>query len=185
MYSQKTITKEKLNNDTSADISKVVKRPWIPIIGPKLRQAFKKKNIKTIFTSGPNLKSLLCRNKTKLLPNSYPGVYELKCTCNSAYFGETKKKILTRTIEHQQDSFKGKWDNSGETEHSLTCLGQFNWIHPKTIARENDYRKRKTREALEIKKAKYIKKIKVLQRDEGNLVKTNTWTSLLASINEM
>ena len=185
MYSQKTITKEKLNNDTSADISKVVKRPWIPIIGPKLRQAFKKKNIKTIFTSGPNLKSLLCRNKTKLLPNSYPGVYELKCTCNSAYFGETKKKILTRTIEHQQDSFKGKWDNSGETEHSLTCLGQFNWIHPKTIARENDYRKRKIREALEIKKAKYNKKIKFLNKDEGNLVKTNTLSPVLANVNEM
>ena len=185
MYSQKTITKEKLNNDTSADISKVVKRPWIPIIGPKLRQAFKKKNIKTIFTSGPNLKSLLCRNKTKLLPNSYPGVYELKCTCNSAYFGETKKKILTRTIEHQQDSFKGKWGNSGAAEHSLTRHGQFNWIHSKTIARENDYRRRKIREALEIKKAQYNKKIKVLNRDEDNLVKTNTWTPLLANINYM
>ena len=130
------------NKDTSEDISKVVKLPWIFIIGPKLRQAFKK-NIKTIFTSGPNLKSLLCRNKTKLLPNSYPGVYELKCTCNSTYFGETKKKILTRTIEHQQNSFKGKCDNSGATEHSLICHGQINWIHPKTIARENDYRKRK------------------------------------------
>ena len=61
------------NKDTSENINKVVKLPWIPIIGPKLRQAFKKKNIKAIFfTSGPNLKSLLCRNKTKLLPNSYP-----------------------------------------------------------------------------------------------------------------
>ena len=59
------------NNDTNEYISKVVKLPWMPIIGPKLKQAFKKKNIKTIFTSGPNLKSLLCRNKTKLLPNSY------------------------------------------------------------------------------------------------------------------
>ena len=164
MYSQKTITKEKLNNDTSADISKVVKRPWIPIIGPKLRQAFKKKNIKTIFTSGLNLKSLLCWNKTKLLPNSYSGVYELICTCNSAYFGETKKKILAKKIEHQQDSFKGKWDNSGETEHSLTCHGQFNWIHPKTIARKNDYRRRKIREELEINKAKYDKNIKVPNR---------------------
>ena len=54
------------NKDTSEDISNLVKLPWIPITGPKLRQAFKKKNIKTIFTSGPNLKSLLCRNKTKL-----------------------------------------------------------------------------------------------------------------------
>ena len=36
------------NKNTSEDIDKVVKLPWIPIIGPKLRQAFKKKNIKTI-----------------------------------------------------------------------------------------------------------------------------------------
>ena len=67
------------NKGTSENISKVVKLPLILIIGPKLRQAFKKKNIKTIFASDPNLKSLLCRNKRKLLPNSYPGVYELKC----------------------------------------------------------------------------------------------------------
>ena len=127
---------------------------------------------------------MLYQSKTKLLPNSYRGVYELKRTCNSAFFGETKKKILTRTIEHQQDSFKGKWDNSGAIEHSLTCHGQFNWINLKTIARENDHRKRKIRETLEIKKAKYNRKIKVLKRDEGNLVKTNTWALPLANINE-
>ena len=96
-------------------------------IGPKLRQAFKQ-NIKIIFTSDPNLNSLLCRNKTKLLHNSYPEVYELKCTFISGYFDETKKKMLTRTTEHQQDSFKGKWDNSGATEHSLTGHGKFNCI---------------------------------------------------------
>ena len=67
------------NNDSREDTIKVVQLPWIPIVGPKLRQVFKKKNIKTIFTSGPNLKLLLCRNKAKLLPNSCPGVYELKC----------------------------------------------------------------------------------------------------------
>ena len=173
------------NKNTSEGITKVVKLPWIPIIGLKLRQTFKKKNIKTIFTSGSSLKLLLCWNKTKLLPFSYAGVYKLKCTCNSAYFGETKKKILTRTIENKQDRLKGKWNKSGATEHTLTCYGHFNWIHLKTIARENDYRKRKIREALEIKKAKYNKKIKVLNRDEGNLFKTNTWTPLLANINEI
>ena len=92
---------------------------------------------------------------------------------------------MTRTIELQQDSSKGKWDNSGATEQTLTCHRQLNWIHQKAIARENDYRKRKIREALEIKKAKCNKKVKVLNRDEGNLVKTNTWTPLLANVNEM
>ena len=148
-----------------------------------LRQVFKKKN-RTIFTSGPNLKLLLCWNKTKLLPNSYWGVYELKCMCISAYLGETKKKILTRTIEHPQDSFKGKWDNSMATKHFLTCHRQFNWIHPKTLARQNNDKKRKIWEVSEIKNAKYSKKIKVLNRHEGNLVKTITWRLLLANINE-
>ena len=68
------------NQDNSEDIKKVVKLPWIPIIGTKLMQAIKKKNSETIFTPGLNSKSLLYRNKAKLLPNSYPGVYELKCT---------------------------------------------------------------------------------------------------------
>ena len=77
--------------------------------------------------------------------------------CNSAYFGETKKKISTRTIEHQQDSFKGKSDIFGTTEHTLISHGQFNWIHPKTIVRKNDYRNRKLRKVLDIKKAKYTK----------------------------
>ena len=78
------------------------------------------------------------------------GVEELNCTCNSTYFGENKKKVLTRTLEHQQDSFKGKWDNSGPTEHTLTYHGQFNRIHPSTIAKKSDYRKTKIREALKI-----------------------------------
>ena len=69
-------------------------------------------------------------------------------------------------------------------QHNLTCHGQFNWIHPKTIARENDYRRRKIQEALEIKNAIYNKKIKVLNRDEGNLVRTNTWIPLLANIDD-
>ena len=64
----------------------------------QIKAMFGNKNFTTIFTSGPNRKLLLYGNKTKLLPSRYPGVYELKCTCKSAYFGETKKKRLTRTI---------------------------------------------------------------------------------------
>ena len=37
------------NKDTSEDINKVVKLPWIPIIGPKLRQAFKKRTLRPSF----------------------------------------------------------------------------------------------------------------------------------------
>ena len=178
-------TSVKENNNENNEQSKTIKLPWVPIIGPKLRKEFRKKNIKTVFSSSANLKSIVCQNKSKLIPNSYPGVYELKCSCNSFYYGETKKKILTRTIEHQQDSLRGKWGSSGATEHCLVCHGQFNWINPKTVARNSNYRERKIRESLEIKKAKCDRNKKVLNRDEGNFVNTNAWTPILSKLAKM
>ena len=172
-----TSVKEKVNIETIKN-SKIVKLPWVPKLGPKLRREFKKFDIETIFTSGRNLKNLICRNKSKLLPNSFPGVYQLDCTCNALYIGETKKKVITRTIEHQQDSFNGKQESSDATKHCLECHGQFNWINSKTLPTEQQYHRRKIRESLEIKKAKTNKRRKVLNRDEGNLVKTPLFAKL-------
>ena len=39
-------------------------------------------------------------------------------------YGKDNKKLFKRTAK--QDSFKGKWDNSGATEHTLTGHEQFN-----------------------------------------------------------
>ena len=77
---------------------------------------FQLEGYKVAFSSGPNLKSILCNNKSELLSNSEPGVYKLSCSCGAVYIGETKKKVLTRSIEHQQDSMKGNWEASGATE---------------------------------------------------------------------
>ena len=57
----------------------IVKLPWIPIIGPKIIKELGKTGCRVIFTSAEKLKNMLCNNKSKLLPNSYPGVYELSC----------------------------------------------------------------------------------------------------------
>ena len=103
--------------------------------------------------------------------NSYPGVYELSCDC-----------VLTRSIEHQEDSMPGKWEASGATEHSKDCHGRFNWLHPKTLAKLSNIHERKIRESLEINnletKAEYDKSIKVLNRDRGN-----SWKPLFRKIN--
>ena len=48
------------------------------------------------------------------------------------YIGETKKRVLTRSIENQ-DSMTGKWEESGATEHPKDCHGRFNWLHPKNV----------------------------------------------------
>ena len=77
------------------DHKRVVKLPWIPKLGPKLRRILRKRNIKTVFTSGTSLKDVLCNHKTKLPDNSYPGVYRCECSCGKAYIGETKKRVTS------------------------------------------------------------------------------------------
>ena len=127
---------------------------------------------------------MIFRSKSKLLPHSFSGVYQLDCTCNASYIDETKKKVITRTIEHQQDSFNRKWESSAATNQYLECHGRFNWINPKTLTIEQQYHRPNSRGPLKIKKAKTNKRRKVLNRNEENLVKTNTWTPCFAKLTE-
>ena len=120
------------------------------MLGPKLKKIYNDKGLTIIFSSSANLKSLLCNNKDPLLPNSCPGVYRLDCTCGKSYVDETGKKVLTRSIEDEQDAMAGKWFSSGATEHSKDCHCQFNWLHLKTLTREDNFYRRKINEAWEI-----------------------------------
>ena len=141
-------------NSDNGNYTNTKKNLWVPNIGPKIRKEFKTVNKDNTFTFGKNLQSVLCQNKPKLLHNSYRGVYHLDCSCNGRYIGESKKKVLTRCIEHQQDSIKGNWESSGTTEHTKECHGQFNWIHLRTIATMSNMYKRKAREAFDINRLK-------------------------------
>ena len=49
--------------------------------------------------------------------------------CNGKYIGESKKRVLTQCIEHQQDSISVKWESSRATEHAKEFHGQFDWLH--------------------------------------------------------
>ena len=73
------------------------------------------------------------------------------------------------------------------TEHSKEYHGQFNWLYPKAFAKLSKIHKRKIRESLEMNnletKPEYNKSIKVLNRDRGNIVNTNSWKPLFCKIN--
>ena len=81
---------------------------------------------------------------------------------------------------------KGKWEASGATEHSKDCE-QFNWLQSKALTKLPNIHDRKIRELLEINnletKAEYDKTIKVLNKDQGNIVNTNLWKPLFRKIN--
>ena len=52
------------------------------------------------------------------------------------------------------------------------------------MSTKQQYHRRKIRESLEIKKVRASKTRKVLNRDEENLIKTNTWISLFVKLTE-
>ena len=159
----------------------IVKLPWIPRIGPKLRASFRKHNVKVVFTSGPSLKDMLCQHKCPLPKNSQPGVYRLECNCGSAYIGETKKKVSTRIGQHEQDIFKGRWRMSGASEHAETCAQGFKFDEASTVSVEAFYFDRKIREAVEIRAGRRSS-AKMLNRDSGSYMKTDQWDVLLARV---
>ena len=78
------------------------------------------------------------------MSNSYSGVYKLKRSRGSVYNGETTNKIISRSIEHQQESIK--WSSSAATKHTKERHGYFDWLHPKTLSMKNRYYDRKVRE---------------------------------------
>ncbi|XP_065653001.1 uncharacterized protein LOC136080310 [Hydra vulgaris] len=150
--------------------------PWIPKLSLVLRREFRKVDVKTVFRFGNPLINILCRNKSKLPPNSHPGVCQLNCTCGSCYIGETRKKISTRIQEHKNNVTKANWETSGIVEHSQHCNGKINWENPKTLSVISNNYTRKIREAIEIKRVQCSKpKENVLSRDNGNLVMTHHW----------
>ena len=133
-FEKKTHTTINTTNNNNTNKKQTITAPWIPKIGAKIKKEIQKFGFRVVFKTGPNLNSILCKNKDKLMPNSYPGVYELKCSCRSVYNRETKKKVITRSIEHQQESIKGNWISCGATEHTKECHGCFEWLHPKTLS---------------------------------------------------
>ena len=76
----------------------------------------------------------------------------------------------------------GKWESSGATEHTKECHGKFDWLHSKTIRISSYMYERKIREAGEISQPRKInekcKTFAVLNRDNGNYVKTSSWKTL-------
>ena len=105
------------------------------------------------------------------------------------YVGETKQRVLTRSIEHQEDSMTRKWEASGTTKHCKDFHRRFNWLDPKTFPKLSKIHERKIKESLEINnletKAEYDKSIKMLNRDRSNIINVNSRKPLHGKINMM
>lgn len=155
--------------------------PWIPKISPKLRKVYRKAGYDVAFKSGKNLGSMLSlKNKTKLPRNSYPGVYQIPCSCGiPPYRGETKKKIETRLKEHSTNVAKEEVDKSGVAQHSKKCPGTIKFDEASTVAVIHNKFNRKVRETLEIQKHDCHYTLGGMNPDKGQYVTTTFWIPLM------
>ena len=82
-FEKKARTAINTNNNNNSNKKQTITVPWIPKIEPKIKKEIQKFGFRVAFQTGPNLKNILCKNKDKLIPNNYPAVYELRCSCGS------------------------------------------------------------------------------------------------------
>ena len=165
------------NENIASENKKTITLPWIPIISPKLKKAYQKAGYKVVFKSSKNIQTLLTsKNKSKLPKNSFPGVYEIPCSCGKTpYRGETKMKVSTRSAQHEESIRKEKWDNSGVALHAKHCKGNILFEETKTVKVINNKFDRKVRESLEIQKNRCHQRDGGMNLDDGQYVNTKFW----------
>ena len=170
-----------ITSETIEEPKKRIMLPWIPMISPKLRKVYKKAGYDVAFKSGKNLGSILSlKNKAKLPKNSFPGVYQIPCSCGiPPYRGQTKKKINTRLKEHETNVEKGEVDKSGVALHSQNCPGEIKFDEARTVAVVHNDFARKVRETLEIQKHDCHCSSGGMNPDKGQYVTTTFWIPLM------
>ena len=148
---------------------KIIMLPWIPKITPRLKRVYKKVGYDVAFKFGKDLGSILSlKNKAKLPKKSYPGVYQIPCSCGiTPYCGQTKKRIDTRLGENWTKVDKEEVEN---TLHSKNCPGEIQFDVASTVAVIHNEFTRKVRETMETRKHDCHHSLGGMNRDKGPYV---------------
>ena len=92
-------------------------------------------------------------NKQDANIDTQGAVYKVNCLdCDQCYKGETGRTIKIRLKEHKQDVVRGKENISGLSKHIRDTNHNIDWDNIYVLNKENDFRKRKFKEAVAIRK---------------------------------
>jgi len=130
----------------------ILHAPYIQGFTENLQKKLRNFNIGIVNKKGESIKQAICHMKQKIPRTQQKNrVYKFDCKdCKSWYIGETGQKIEKRTYQHQNDIKNGK-----ETNAIFMHLQQHNshsikWQEVSYLEREEDWKKRKIKEALYI-----------------------------------
>ena len=110
-------------------------------------------------------------------------VYEVDCNdCIKKYTGETGRKLKERIKEHKDDGEKSRKDEkiTGLSQHVKTTGHNIAWDNVKIIYRENNWKKRKFKEAARI--TSHNREQLMNKKDERKTI-SNLWNIILNNNN--
>jgi len=151
--------------------------PFIKGVTDKIAKILRKNNIDTQFTTCGMIRQMMRSVKDNIDRQQLKGVYKIDCSCGKSYIGETGRSLKIRLKEHAADIKNERSRTSALAEHSSKTKHHVCLEDAKVIAREDNYHKRKIREAIEI-----MKFPQNLNRDNGSEISGN-WLPLIRQIN--
>lgn len=116
--------------------------PYHTSLAPQVRQIFKNTNAKPAFYNIKSSKVFYGRVKDPVPINNQSGVvYQIGCSCNQKYIGQTKQLLKNRVRQHQND-VKNNSQSTGLSNHVIETGHRINWDSVKVIDRETiDYKR--------------------------------------------
>ena len=150
--------------------------PFIEGISHKISKILIKKGVRCAFKPLSTIRNHLPLLKDSRDTFSESGVYKVLCSCGTPYIGETGRSFTTRIKEHSADIKHERVVKSSLAEHSSLTKHHICLENSQILAKENNYYKRKMKEAIEI-----FNHPTNLNRDEGWALSL-AWHPLLSSI---
>ena len=141
-------------NDIKEDNTKAITSiPYVRGVSEKIKRICFKVGIGTMFRSGRTLLSLLIKVKPRTDPIDATGVvYRIPCMdCDCSYIGETCKTLNVRLKEHQRCCRHLESQKSVVAQHAIEEDHRIDWNQSTVIDREQQWHRRRLKEALHIR----------------------------------
>ena len=135
-------------------------------------------NVKVIHTKNKSLKDIMKeKDNSNISKMETQGVvYKIKCTtCEKSYIGETGRKLKIRVNEHKNDVRNNNNNISGLSQHAKETGHEIDWEGVEIIYKENNFNKRKFKEALVIKE----NSDKILNKKEEIRILSSIWEGII------
>ena len=151
-----------------------VSLPYVKGISEPIRRILSRVDIRAAFRTKTTIRSMLNSVKPSHSPLDKTGVvYSIPCKdCDKVYVGETGRTLNVRRREHCRHSTNGRTDSSAVAAHAHSSLHDIDWENSSVLEFEDNFYKRKVKEAL------LIRRHHNFNQDDG-LAVSPVWTSLL------